>query len=132
VLALAGMAVLTGACAGGTAGPSVSIPEGALEVRAVDMAFAPTALSAPADQPFALVFDNADSVPHNLVILSSDGSRVVASDVFTGAAVRLLQVPALAAGSYRLHCDIHPEMRGDLEAALGASIQPDADIGLTG
>ena len=116
---LLGITALTTACAGAPTGPSASIPADAIRVLAVDMTFQPGRLSVPADRPFALVFDNADQVPHNLVIIGNEGARLVAGDVFTGAAVRLLQVPALAPGTYRLHCDVHPEMRAEVQALPG-------------
>jgi len=119
--ALVALAVVTSACAGAAARPTASIPPGTLEVRAANLTFAPGQLAVPAEQPFAIAFDNADTVPHNLVIIGPDGTRIFASDVFTGAAQRMLQIPALAPGTYQLHCDVHPEMSGDLVAALSPS-----------
>lgn len=122
--ALISLAFLIGACAGGTPGTAASIPAGAVQLRVADSRFAPAKLSVAPDQPFELYFDNADTLPHNVVIIGPDGGRVFAADIFTGVAQRVLHVPALAAGHYRLHCDIHPEMNGDLEASLSTAQGP--------
>ena len=68
-------------------------------------------VEAPADKPWTLVFDNKDpSQPHNVVILKPDGSKVDMGDTafFQGPATRTYQVPALAAGQYPFHCEVHP------------------------
>jgi plastocyanin len=75
-------------------------------------------LSAPANKAFSLVFDNQDPTsPHNVVIVNPDGSKVSMGDTsfFTGPAKRTYQVPALAAGAYPFHCEVHPTtMKGTL------------------
>lgn len=75
-------------------------------------------LTAPANKPFTLVFDNQDpTAPHNVVITKPDGSKVDMGDTapFTGPEKRTYQVPALAAGSYPFHCEVHPvAMKGTL------------------
>lgn len=119
--ALVGLALSIAACAGGTPASTIPVPSGALELRVVNTRFEPAQLSVLANEPFVLYFDNSDNVPHNVVIVGSDGGRVFAADIFTGAAQRLLQVPALAPGHYRLRCDVHPEMSADLEAVLPAT-----------
>ena len=77
-------------------------------------------LTAPADTPFTLEFDNQDStVPHNLVINDPNGQRVNTGDTsfFTGPAVRTYNVPALPAGDYQFLCEVHPTtMVGTLTA----------------
>jgi plastocyanin len=74
-------------------------------------AFDTPQVDAPANQPWTLVFDNKDpSQPHNVVILKPDGSKVDMGDTafFQGPATRTYQVPALAAGQYPFHCEVHP------------------------
>jgi plastocyanin len=91
---------------------------GALALTAQNVQFSPTALSAPAGQPFQIAFDNQDaSVQHNLAIF--DGTDASAPNVFrgdlvTGVDTVTYQVPALKAGSYFFHCDVHPTMTGTL------------------
>jgi plastocyanin len=83
-------------------------------IRVTNSTFEPASVSAPSDATFTLYFDNADALPHNIVLLAPDGSRSFSGDVFTGPAQRVYEVPALASGAYRLHCDVHPEMTGTL------------------
>ena len=80
----------------------------------MNTAFQPAAVTAPSNQGFALYFDNADSLSHDIVFLAADGSRAFAGEIFSGVAQRVYQVPALASGRYTLHCDVHPEMTGTL------------------
>jgi plastocyanin len=68
-------------------------------------------LTAPADTPFTLVFDNRDpSVPHNVVLMNPDNTPVDIGDTafFTGPEIREYDVPALAAGAYPFLCQVHP------------------------
>jgi plastocyanin len=81
-------------------------------------AFDTPQVEAPADKPWTLVFDNKDATqPHNVVILKADGTKVAMGDTafFTGPATRTYQVPALPAGQYPFHCEVHPTtMKGTL------------------
>lgn len=103
--------------AGCTAAPSSSalpVPSGALVVTAKDTKFQPADVTVASGQGIALYFDNEDGVPHDLVIVAQDGTRAFKTDVITGPTQRAYQVPSLASGTYKLHCDIHPEMSGTL------------------
>lgn len=112
---LVGVVLSVAACSGsGQPTATLPIPSGALVVRAVDNKFQPAAQAAPAGQPFTLYFDNAATLPHNVVVVGADGSRVLAGDVFTGPLQKVYDVPALVSGSYQLRCDVHPEMNGTL------------------
>jgi plastocyanin len=113
--------VIVAGCSAQTTGSRLPIPSGVLELKATNATFAPARLTVAADQAFELYFDNADSMPHNLVIIAADGQRVFVGEVFGGPAQRLLRVPALAPGVYQLRCDIHSEMVGELEAAAGSA-----------
>jgi plastocyanin/mono/diheme cytochrome c family protein len=100
--------------------PSASGSEqpGALSITAKNIAFDPTTLSAPAGQPFTIDFDNQDAgVQHDVAIFEgSDATAPVAfrGDLVTGVASVTYNVPALPAGSYFFHCDVHPTMTGTL------------------
>jgi len=118
---IAGLALLLVACGSAARAEPIAIPAGALEVRAADRAFAPSRLSVQADQPFVLYFANGDTLPHNVVIIGPGGARMFVGEIFSGVAQRIQDVPALAPGVYQLHCDLHPEMTGDLEATLSAA-----------
>jgi plastocyanin len=72
-------------------------------------------VTAPADTPFIIDFDNKDpSTPHNIQIKDSTGAIKFTGQTFNGAATRQYEVPALAAGSYPFLCLVHPSMTGTL------------------
>lgn len=96
---------------GAAAGPELAIvAEGIL--------FTTTAVTAPADTPFSIRFENNDpATPHNVVIY--DGADATApilfdGEIFNGVESRVYQVPALPAGSYYFNCKVHPNMAGTL------------------
>ena len=113
------MVVVAACSAGASSGASgQSIPPDALRISADNLVFSMSSLSAPADEPFQIAFDNQESVPHNVAIYrdSSASDQLFGSDPFTGPAIVVYDVPALAAGSYFFRCDVHPEMSGELTA----------------
>ena len=62
-------------------------------------------------------FQNADTQPHNLAIYPSEDELDKA--LFKGSIVPAggkaeYEVPAIAAGEYYFHCDVHPTMSGDV------------------
>jgi cytochrome c oxidase subunit II len=88
-----------------------------LDLVAKDIAYDQAALTAPADTPFNIDFDNEDNgVPHNVAIHqgSASGDEVFRGDVFPGIATMVYDVPALAAGEYAFVCTVHPNMTGTL------------------
>ncbi len=106
----------SGAPSGGP-GPSGAPAGPALAVSALNLAFQPTELQAPADTPFQIEFDNQDpSVPHNVAIHegSATGPEVFRGEVFPGPAKKIYDVPPLAAGTYGFICTVHPSMTGTL------------------
>lgn len=118
-LALTTIAIVTlAACSAGSSGRTVepSIDPDALMITAKDLAFSTGALSAPADAPFQIAFDNQESAPHNVAIYrdSSATERIFGLDPFSGPAVVAYDVPALASGTYYFRCDVHPDMAGEL------------------
>jgi plastocyanin len=115
----AGLLALTVVACGSGASPAPSGPVPSLaanspRIVAKDIKFMTTTATAPANAPFAMDFDNQDSVPHNVSISSSGGQNVFKGDIFSGAGHRIYAVPALAAGTYTFKCDVHPEMTGTL------------------
>jgi plastocyanin len=111
---LGGLLASVVACSAGSAATPLPIPSGALVLRVVNTAFEPSQLSTTAGQPFTLYFDNADNQPHNVVLLGAGDARIFAGDIFSGPAQKIYDIPALASGTYRLHCDVHPEMYGTI------------------
>ncbi len=88
-----------------------------LMLAAEQVAFDTAELSAPADTPFKIEFDNRDpSIPHNVAIHegSPTGPEVFRGEVFPGPAKKTYDVPALQAGSYGFICSVHPTMAGTL------------------
>jgi cytochrome c oxidase subunit 2 len=102
--------------------PSGSAPPGQpgaapLTLAALNVAFDKTELTAPADTPFQIEFDNQDaSIPHNVAIHegSPTGPEVFRGEVFPGPAKKTYDVPPLAAGAYGFICSVHPNMAGTL------------------
>lgn len=88
-----------------------------LMVSAMNVAYEQTTLTAPANTPFKIEFDNKDaSVPHNVAIHegSPTGPELFKGEVFPGPAKKTYDVPALPAGTYAFVCTVHPNMTGTL------------------
>ncbi len=95
---------------GGSAGGSV------VKEAALNIAYVNKDLTAPADVPFKLEFDNQDAgIPHNIDIKDASGADVFKGETFNGAAVKVYDVPALKAGAYTFVCLVHPNMTGTLK-----------------
>jgi mono/diheme cytochrome c family protein/plastocyanin len=103
------------ASGGPSAAPGSQAPSGVvLKEAALNIAFITKELSAPADTPFQIEFDNQEAVPHNIEIKDASGQSVFKGDIFTGPAVKVYDVKALPAGSYTFICTVHPNMTGTL------------------
>jgi cytochrome c oxidase subunit 2 len=88
-----------------------------IAIAASNVAFDTSTLTAPADTPFKIEFDNQDAnIPHNVAIHegSPTGPEVFRGEVFPGPAKMTYDVPALAAGNYGFICSVHPNMAGTL------------------
>jgi plastocyanin len=113
--------VIVAACSSGASGGgavAASIDPDALTVSAKDLKFSTSTLSAPADEPFQIAFDNQEGAPHNVAIYldSSAAEKIFGEDPISGPTVVVYEVPALAVGTYFFRCDVHPEMSGELTA----------------
>jgi plastocyanin len=74
-------------------------------------------VTAPADQPFQILFKNNDpETPHNVEIKDGSGTSMFQGGIFNGVAEQTYDVPALAAGEYVFICTVHPTMTGTLTA----------------
>ncbi len=88
----------------------------AIAISALGIAFEQSEVSAPADTPFVIRFDNKDAgIPHNVEIKDPMGMSVFKGEIFNGPAQMDYQVQALAAGTYPFICTVHPNMVGTLK-----------------
>jgi plastocyanin len=128
--ATAGIAMLAGGIAlavvvGGEDGEGEGPGPGGVVVAlaAQDIAFQPTSLSVPADQPFTIAFDNRDAgIQHNVSIFDNEehsGTALFEGELVTGPISVDYQVDPLAAGTYYFLCVVHPNMTGQIDAAAG-------------
>jgi plastocyanin len=131
--AVAGIAMLTGGVAlfaaeRGEGGGEPGLPQVLITapVGAAGSGFAEETrdVTAPAGEPFQLLFDNRDSQPHNVVIAASDAAdaeRFLREEPFLGPREQAWDVEPLEEGSYYFFCEVHPTtMTGTLDAAPGA------------
>ncbi len=103
-------AASAGASAAASSNPNV------VTITALNVAFDPTAVTAPAGTPFQIQFENKDAgTPHNVAI-HQGGTEVFKGAIFPGVATQTYDVPALAAGQYTFVCSVHSNMTGTLEA----------------
>ena len=84
-------------------------------VGASNSGFTETSLSAPADTPFTIEFDNQDGgLPHNVQIFEGDDTSVTpvwapeGNALITGPDTATYEIPALSAGTYTFNCLSHP------------------------
>jgi plastocyanin len=112
---LAAAAIVVAALVGCSSGvPASTRAPNAVYVSAYALTFQQHNVAAPADAAFQIWFENRDSVPHNVNVVNSAGTSVARGEVFTGPSAQPLAVPSLPAGTYRLLCDVHPEMNSEL------------------
>jgi plastocyanin len=95
----------------GAPGGSGAPGAGSLSITAQGVKFDKATLSAPADKPFTIAFDNKDAgTPHDVDILDASGAIVVNNKDFPGPAQQTYDIPALKAGTYKFECSIHPAL----------------------
>ena len=120
-LALAAVALVVAGCGSPASGgeqPPASLDPASPRISADQIAFDTTALTVPANRPFTLVFENRESLPHNVSIYADAErkDRRFEGAVFSGPATRWYAVPALAPGTYVFVCDVHSNMSGSVVA----------------
>lgn len=101
------------------ASAEASAASGNVLISAFGTKFEQPLVDVPASAAFKIDFDNKDpGMPHNIVIHQGDknGAVVFTGDTFNGVAVKVYDVPALAAGAYLFVCTIHPGMEGSMTA----------------
>ena len=119
VLALGAAGCGPGSTALGDDSPPASLDPASPKVVAQDIAFDQTTIAVKAGVLFILVFENRESVSHNVSIYADEArnDRRFEGVLFGGPGTRWYPVPALAAGTYVFVCDLHPTMRGALRAS---------------
>jgi cytochrome c oxidase subunit 2 len=90
-----------------------------IQIDAHNTAFDQAELEAVAGQPFTILFNNEDPLPHNVAIHkgSPTGEEVFQGEIVTGPTQVTYDVPALPAGPYAFVCTVHPQMTGTLNVA---------------
>ncbi|MEO8208129.1 MAG: cupredoxin domain-containing protein [Chloroflexota bacterium] len=113
VALLAAFVVVATGC-GAAATPTPSWPAGSLVVTAKDRKFDTRELRFSNDDETQLVFVNADSEAHNIVIRTQP--RFAGDVVFKFPPISkgytVVTVGPLEPGSYFFLCDVHPQMKG--------------------
>ncbi|HET7870706.1 MAG TPA: cupredoxin domain-containing protein [Actinomycetota bacterium] len=92
---------------------------GVVDIVAQGIAFDTNCIEGPSSAPFTIAFDNKDSgVQHNVSVYPSATDLtepIEQGEIITGPAMADYKVPALKAGEYYFHCDVHPtQMTGTL------------------
>jgi plastocyanin len=83
----------------------------------MNIAFEQPSVTAPANAPFTIAFENKEAVPHNIQVKDGSGSAVFTGDTVTGPTTKDYAVGPLAAGTYTFVCTVHPNMTGTLTAS---------------
>jgi plastocyanin len=122
-----GLALALVACGGGddpspaasddsSAGGTVAVVDGNVDLSADDLQFDANVIEAPAGEEFTITFTNLESQPHNVAVDTEEGGdEIVTGDVITGPdATTTISVPALDPGEYYFVCDVHPDMNGTI------------------
>ncbi|MGH9189604.1 MAG: cupredoxin domain-containing protein [Acidimicrobiales bacterium] len=87
------------------------------EISAKDIAFDKTELSLAAGGTARIAFHNEDKdVPHNIGIYTAVdlAEEIFKGEVVTGPETITYEFPAPEPGTYYFHCDIHPNMKGEV------------------
>lgn len=100
-------------------------PARKLDISAQGTAFDKTCLTAPTEKPFAVTFDNKDTITHNFAIYTQNPLTDPAAKFLGGATPTQLVAPGqsatydvkgVAKGTYFFRCDVHPtQMTGSFQ-----------------
>ena len=101
---------------GASAGGTVAVVDGNVDISADDLVFDASVIEAPAGEEFTITFTNLESQPHNVAVDTEEGGdEIVTGEVITGPdATTTITVPALDPGEYYFVCDVHPDMNGTI------------------
>ena len=93
---------------------SCDVTEGTVKIAAKDSRFDLDCMAAKADQAFKIEMDNQDDLQHNIAI--HRGEKSVFRGEIVGKQKITYDVPAVPAGTYGFHCEVHPTMKGTFKA----------------
>ncbi len=99
----------------GAAGAACTASGNQVSLSSDNLKYDKSCLAVPANQDFSINFDNKEGLPHNVVITKDNDSSdpLYSGDIITGPKKVGYQVKALAAGTYRFRCSVHPtQMKG--------------------
>jgi plastocyanin len=93
-------------------GPTCSPAGTSLALTAEGHKFDKDCLAVPAGESFTIRFDNKDGDRHNVAILPSHTATTTLfeGDILPGPKSLTYNVPALKAGTYHFHCEVHPNL----------------------
>lgn len=98
-----------------TAGGTVSVVDGAVDISADDLAFDANVIQAPAGEAFTVTFTNNEAVPHNFSVYTEEGGDAIAQgEIINEGQTDEVEIEALEPGEYFFVCDLHPEMTGTI------------------
>ena len=101
-------------------------------ITAENLSFDRDTLSFPADTSSTLTFQNNDAgTPHNVAIYTDESASdaLFTGELVTGVDTVTYEIPAIPAGSYYFHCDVHPDMHGTVTVAAGGGPPPSSGSG---
>jgi plastocyanin len=112
------------------------VSNGVVDIVALGIAFDTNCIEAPANKPFTIAFDNRDTgLLHNVSVYPSATeltNPIEQGEIITGPATADYTVPALKAGEYYFHCDVHPaQMNGTLVVGGGGGAGGAGGAGVT-
>ena len=99
-----------------TAGGTVSVVDGTVDISADDMAFDANVIQAPAGEAFTVTFTNSEGVPHNFSVDTEEGGEAIAQgEIINEGQTDEVAIEALEPGEYFFVCDVHAtEMTGTI------------------
>ena len=98
-----------------TAGGTVSVVGGSVDISADDLAFDANVIQAPAGEAFTVSFTNNEAVPHNFSVYTEEGGEAIAQgEIINEGQTDEVEIEALEPGEYFFVCDLHPEMTGTI------------------
>jgi FtsP/CotA-like multicopper oxidase with cupredoxin domain/plastocyanin len=135
LLSVAGvLALVSASCGGGGGGGDASgdakvqaaAGPATIEIMLTEFAIDPSAISVPADRPIEFSVMNMGQAPHTFAV--EVGGTTYATDQIDAGVTVVLEVPALAAGTYRAYCTVS----GHEDLGMLGTVTAGSDDGASG